>query len=296
MLRLIWVVFFMGCITSEELDDDGDGVGNYEDNCIMVKNADQKDLNQNQVGDVCDLEWEKYLFDRCWNVDVCCGDGILHDGEQCDDGNNIDGDKCTNSCQPYMMGISSAGTPAGTQGGTPAGTPAGTPIGMEAGIPAGTPAGTPAGMEAGTPVGTPAGMQMSNSGVLAINGSWVSEGADVAELLSGLGIVRLTSQFNTDLSFSATAQNSSNDIFNLAGTYTVSGSGPIYEIELIQTTPQQAQSKGIFKVEGNVLTYEVAQTVPLSANVTPPTVSGGFGSTSDGAYGNQNVQTYRRLP
>ncbi len=103
MFRLIWVVFLMGCITSAISDDagdgDGDGIENYEDNCIRVKNADQRDLNQNQVGDACDLEWEKYLFDRCGNLDVCCGDGILHDGEQCDDGNEIDGDKCMNSCQ-----------------------------------------------------------------------------------------------------------------------------------------------------------------------------------------------------
>jgi iron(II)-dependent oxidoreductase len=111
MFRLIWVVFLMGCITSAISDDDGDGdgdgIGNYEDNCIMVKNADQRDLNQNQVGDACDLEWEKYLFDRCGNLDVCCGDGILHDGEQCDDGNEIDGDKCMNSCQRNL--------PCGTQ-------------------------------------------------------------------------------------------------------------------------------------------------------------------------------------
>lgn len=46
------------------------------------------------------------------NTDSCtnncrigrCGDGILSAGEQCDDGNTIDNDACTNTCQPARCG------------------------------------------------------------------------------------------------------------------------------------------------------------------------------------------------
>ena len=33
-----------------------------------------------------------------------CGDGVLQDGERCDDGNDIDTDACTSKCQPARCG------------------------------------------------------------------------------------------------------------------------------------------------------------------------------------------------
>ncbi len=132
--------------------------------------------------------------------------------------------------------------------------------------------------------------------VPAYVGIWVSEGMDVCELLGNppASIVRLQSEFKADLTFTVEAINENNDIINLAGSYIVSGNGPIFDIELTQTSPSAAKSKGIFKVEGDLLTYEVAQTEPSIANVTPPTVQNGFGSTSDGQFGDQNIQIYRR--
>jgi hypothetical protein len=38
--------------------------------------------------------------------------------------------------------------------------------------------------------------------------------------------------------------------------------------------------------------YEIAQTDPEIPGVTPATPEGGFGSTSGGAFGMMNVQTY----
>ena len=43
------------------------------------------------------------------------------------------------------------------------------------------------------------------------------------------------------------------------------------------------------------MNYEVAQTNPVITGVTPPTVEGGFGSTSNGAYGNLNIQKYIKI-
>jgi hypothetical protein len=41
--------------------------------------------------------------------------------------------------------------------------------------------------------------------------------------------------------------------------------------------------------------YEIAQTEPAIAGVTPPTAAGGFGSTSGGAFGNWNIQVYQKI-
>lgn len=48
-----------------------------------------------------DTEDSVYWFDlECSTPDPICGDGNLDAGEQCDDGNSIDDDACSNSCTP----------------------------------------------------------------------------------------------------------------------------------------------------------------------------------------------------
>ncbi|MBU0458692.1 DUF4215 domain-containing protein [Patescibacteria group bacterium] len=44
--------------------------------------------------------------DECTNLctEPACGDGILHEGEECDDGNNNNFDSCTNECQEPACG------------------------------------------------------------------------------------------------------------------------------------------------------------------------------------------------
>lgn len=83
---------------------------------------------------------------------------------------------------------------------------------------------------------------------------------------------------------------------DLEGTYvTEDGVGPIRNIILEQSSPTDLTSQGIYRVSGNELTYEVAQTTPPQPGVTPPTAEAGFGSTSDGAYEDMNVQHYFKM-
>lgn len=73
----------------------------------------------------------------------------------------------------------------------------------------------------------------------------------------------------------------------------------IYEITLNQTSfggqPTDLTSMGIFKVfmaATDSMWYEVAQVSPEIPGVTPPTADQGFGSTSSGFLGTDNVQKY----
>lgn len=82
----------------------------------------------------------------------------------------------------------------------------------------------------------------------------------------------------------------------LAGTYETSdGVGEIRNILLEQATPTALASQGIYQVAGDNLTYEVAQIEPEQPGVTPPTAEAGFGSTSDGAFLDWNIQHYYRM-
>jgi cysteine-rich repeat protein len=65
-------------------DSDEDTVGDALDNCPTRPNADQRNLDGDTLGDVCD--------------DATCGDGQIQRGEQCDDGNTNDLDGCSSSC------------------------------------------------------------------------------------------------------------------------------------------------------------------------------------------------------
>ena len=68
-----------------QTDSDGDGVNDGVDNCINVSNPGQEDLDGDQTGDVCDAE--------------TCGNGTIEGSEACDDDNQVDGDRCSSTCQ-----------------------------------------------------------------------------------------------------------------------------------------------------------------------------------------------------
>lgn len=69
------------------VDSDVDGVPDACDNCPNNSNSDQADTNGNGLGDVCDTPV------------AVCGNNILEESEQCDDGNTNEGDGCSSTCQ-----------------------------------------------------------------------------------------------------------------------------------------------------------------------------------------------------
>ncbi len=127
----------------------------------------------------------------------------------------------------------------------------------------------------------------------AIVGDWVSAGDDVAPLLAGApgNIRRLDATFTAAGTFDVVAVNANGEQLPLRGTYTVDGDTSPGSIVLTQTSPYDATSEGLWQVVGDTLTYEVVETVP-GLGATPP--RDGFGSTSNGQFGEDNIQIYRR--
>ena len=93
------VTVVMACKGRATWDFDGDGVGDEDDNCVFVESFTQADGDQDGVGDACDEcpdLWGQGLELGC--PQVGCGDGTVNAGEQCDDGNHVDGDGCSATC------------------------------------------------------------------------------------------------------------------------------------------------------------------------------------------------------
>jgi hypothetical protein len=81
------------------IDSDLDGFANLDDNCRLVPNPGQEDVDMNGVGDACE-----------------CGNAVVDFGEVCDDGDAFDDNVCSNDCslncvvieeaQPILAGFS----------------------------------------------------------------------------------------------------------------------------------------------------------------------------------------------
>lgn len=76
-------------------DGDEDSVQDAVDSCPLVANTTQADANANGIGDACE----------CAGGPCGCGNGTVDPGEECDDGNAIDGDGCTASCTICGNGV-----------------------------------------------------------------------------------------------------------------------------------------------------------------------------------------------
>jgi hypothetical protein len=129
----------------------------------------------------------------------------------------------------------------------------------------------------------------------AIEGSWVSEGDDLAPLFLLFYYTRIDATFSADGTYAVTALDTSGATYDFSGTYTVAVDTEPHTIVLQQATPAVATAQGIWSVDDSgVMTYEVVQTTP-DIGFVPPTSAAGFGSTSGpGIAAGDNVQVYRR--
>lgn len=136
----------------------------------------------------------------------------------------------------------------------------------------------------------------TGAGPVALQGSWLSEGDNVAPLLADLtGAVSITATFGETTFTVVTVDDQGQEVQQVGVfTATASGTGEIYEIVLEQTMPAAITVEGIYEVDNSVdppiLRYEVVQTEP-SVGAIPPTAEGGFGSTS---FGDDLTQVYVR--
>lgn len=131
-----------------------------------------------------------------------------------------------------------------------------------------------------------------------IVGTWVSAGADVAPGLAAapFNIDSIIATFNDNNTYTVVQWFDGQDA-TVTGTYEVGDQpeGQIRAITANQSAPA-VTSQGIFQVSGSTMQYEIIQTDPAIQGVNPPTVAGGFGSTTVGGTptGVYWVQNYDR--
>ena len=77
------------CVTNLDLDNDRDDVANAEDNCPLIANADQNDIDQDGLGDACDDDDDG---DEILDVDDNCIS--VPNPEQLDTDGDMIGDLC----------------------------------------------------------------------------------------------------------------------------------------------------------------------------------------------------------
>jgi hypothetical protein len=143
----------------------------------------------------------------------------------------------------------------------------------------------------------------ANLNDVGIIGKWQSSGLNVSPLLIGAGIDSIYANFKGDNSYVVESFTPDGSKTTLTGTFTqqrstVSGTSGIWIITVNQSSPNALVSEGIFQVVDQsplLMKYEIAQTEPAIVGVTPPTAAAGFGSTSAGAFGLLNVQTYLKV-
>ena len=89
--------------TCEQVDTDDDGLGNVCDNCHEVQNPEQEDTDQNCPELPFSESEDPLCGDACQEQPIC-GNGMIESPEECDDGNLIPGDGCSNTCMTEFCG------------------------------------------------------------------------------------------------------------------------------------------------------------------------------------------------
>jgi cysteine-rich repeat protein len=95
----ILTLFDVDGISFLDTDDDGAGIGTCSLISFVVPVSGTYFIEVSSFG-VSDVP--AYLL-FVTEIIVVCGDGILQPGEQCDDGNTVDGDGCTATCQVELL-------------------------------------------------------------------------------------------------------------------------------------------------------------------------------------------------
>jgi len=126
------------------------------------------------------------------------------------------------------------------------------------------------------------GFVPANPSIELLNGTWISEGSNVAPgLVLTLKTKKIVATFNSNKTYTVVATDSSNVDVTYSGTFsTTANTGTsIRNITLNQSVPSAVTSTGIYRVTTKDLKYEVLQTTPAITGFTPPTAAEGFGST-----------------
>lgn len=153
------------------------------------------------------------------------------------------------------------------------------------------------GIQNGDETGVDCGGTNCDACIVGVHGNWESSGANIAPILAPFAS-KIVATFNTDGTYSVVQTDLDGAEITLAGTFvqTESAFDGIWDITLNQSSPSQLTAQGIFTIDAaGLLKYEVAQIDPAISGVTAPTAEGGLGSTSGGAFGLGNVQTYVEL-
>jgi hypothetical protein len=133
------------------------------------------------------------------------------------------------------------------------------------------------------------------------NNSWVSLGDHIAPALrkTPYRFIKIHAAFYDDHTYNITAKDSDFVGITFNGTYQTidsNSSTGIKQIILNQSSPSVAILQGIFRAD-SILTYEVIQVQPPVQGFLPPTISGGFGSTTLNGLplNNEWIQRYIRV-